>query len=116
MVTSRRALLGRAAALAGAALSPALWTPGIARARLPDDPFGLGIASGDPTPDGMVLWTRLAPRPLEPDGGMPPEPVMVDWEVWEDEARTRLAASGRTLAAREAAHAVHVEVAGLQPD
>ena len=41
------------------------------RPRLADDPFQLGVASGDPTPTGGVLWTRLAPRPLEPDGGMP---------------------------------------------
>src|SRR5918999_2559524 len=38
-------------------------------------PFTLGIASGDPAPDGVVLWTRLAPAPFEPDGGMPQAPV-----------------------------------------
>ena len=35
------------------------------------DPFTLGIASGDPLPDSVVLWTRLAPAPLKTDGGMP---------------------------------------------
>ena len=35
-----------------------------------DDPFGLGVASGDPTSSAVMIWTRLAPRPLEPDGGM----------------------------------------------
>ena len=34
-------------------------------------PFTLGVASGDPSPDGIVLWTRLAPDPLN-GGGMPP--------------------------------------------
>ena len=37
----------------------------------PSDPFSLGVASGDVTTRGAVLWTRLAPRPLQPDGGMP---------------------------------------------
>lgn len=113
--SSRRDLLVRAAAMAGAALSPTLWTPSPARARTPDDPFTLGVASGEPTPDGMVLWTRLAPRPLDPDGGLGPEPIIVAWEVFEDEALRRPALAGRTLAVAEAAHAVHVEVAGLSP-
>ncbi|MEU2516877.1 PhoD-like phosphatase N-terminal domain-containing protein, partial [Streptomyces syringium] len=39
--------------------------------RVPGDPFMLGVASGDPWPDSVVLWTRLAPSPYEPDGGMP---------------------------------------------
>ncbi|MDP2763234.1 MAG: PhoD-like phosphatase N-terminal domain-containing protein, partial [Brevundimonas sp.] len=38
-------------------------------------PFQLGIAAGDPTPDGFVIWTRLAPRPLEIGHGMPSAPV-----------------------------------------
>lgn len=46
------------------------------------DPFTVGVASGDPTPDGAVLWTRLAPRPLADGGlgGMPARPVEVEWE------------------------------------
>ena len=38
---------------------------------MPPAPFTLGVASGDPVPDGVVLWTRLAPDPLVPGGGMP---------------------------------------------
>jgi alkaline phosphatase D len=41
-------------------------------------PFTLGVASGDPAPGGVVLWTRLAPAPLLPDGGMPARAVPVD--------------------------------------
>src|ERR1700726_929089 len=62
-----------------------------------DYPFALGVASGDPAPDGVVLWTRLAPKPLE-GGGMPPEPVEVSWQVAEDEAMTRVARAGTTVA------------------
>lgn len=65
---ARRQLLARAAALAGAALLPGAWTPAVAATRLADFPFTLGVASGEPTPDGLVLCTRLAPRPLEADG------------------------------------------------
>lgn len=68
-LTRRAVLLGGLAAAAGASL-PARgravpWSGG--------DPFTLGVASGDPWPAGMVLWTRLAPRPLAEDGrgGMP---------------------------------------------
>jgi alkaline phosphatase D len=118
MVTTldRRGLLIRAAGLAGLALTPAAWTPALAQARLPDDPFTLGVASGDPAPDGMVLWTRLAPKPLDPDGGMSPAPVAVSWEIAEDPGLKRVVARGETLAVAEAAHSVHVEVAGLKPD
>ena len=67
-----------AAALLATQRIPGAWaTPG----AWPDDPFTLGVASGDPTPTGVVLWTRLAPRPLDPDGGMPARAVPVDWEV-----------------------------------
>ncbi|HEY1175067.1 MAG TPA: PhoD-like phosphatase N-terminal domain-containing protein, partial [Phytomonospora sp.] len=43
----------------------------------PADPFTLGVASGDPTPDGVVLWTRLAVEPFAEDGlgGMPGRPI-----------------------------------------
>jgi len=112
---SRRLLLGQAAVLAGAALLPGAWTPAVAAARIADDPFTLGVASGEPTPDGMVLWTRLAPKPLDPDGGMPLAPVAVTWEVGEDRGLKRIVARGRVRAVPEAAHSVHVEVAGLRP-
>ena len=49
-----------------------------------ESPFTLGVASGDPDPDGVVLWTRLAPEPLT-GGGMPPEAFEVDWRVATDD-------------------------------
>ena len=81
-----------------------------------DHPFALGVASGDPSPDGVVLWTRLAPRLREPGGGMPASPVEVVWEVAEDEAMTRLLQRGHARADPAWAHSVHVEVQGLRPD
>ena len=82
-----------------------------------DDPFTLGVASGDPLPDGVVLWTRLAPDPLAEDGsgGMPMESFGVRWQVAEDERFARIVRRGAIEARPELAHSVHVEVSGLQP-
>ncbi|MDH2427382.1 alkaline phosphatase D family protein [Sphaerisporangium sp. TRM90804] len=81
------------------------------------EPFLLGVASGDPTPDGFVLWTRLAPVPLAEDGygGMPATSVPVYWEVAGDSACTRVVRRGTEHAVREWAHSLHVEVTGLEP-
>jgi alkaline phosphatase D len=115
-MTSRRDLLIQAAALAGAALSPAAWTSAFAQARLADYPFALGVASGEPAPDGMVLWTRLCPKPDVLGGGMGSAPVNVGWEIAEDDSFRRIVSQGLVTAAPEAAHSVHAEVHGLQPD
>jgi alkaline phosphatase D len=78
-------------------------------------PFTLGVASGQPSPDGFVLWTRLARTPLSPDGqGGMSEPASVTWQVAADEAMRNVVQSGTTEAQRRWAHSVHVEVAGLQ--
>ena len=79
-------------------------------------PFTLGVASGDPAPDGFVLWTRLAPKPLEAGGGLGDAPVKVAWTVAEDEGMTKVVAKGVESAVPQWGHSVHVEVAGLKPD
>lgn len=84
--------------------------------KLADYPFTLGVASGDPAVDGFVIWTRIAPRPNEPHGGMAPAPVLVQWEVAESDSFATLTAQGTALASPELAHSVHVEVEGLRPD
>lgn len=108
---SRRLFLasGTAAALAAPAIVNArsLWR---------DYPFSLGVASGDPASDGFVIWTKLAPEPLEPHGGMPLANASVDWEVADDGGFRNVVQRGTVLARPELGHAVHVEVAGLQPD
>jgi len=105
--------LARVAALA--AVVPNDWRV-TGRPRLADDPFTLGVACGDPTPDGAVLWTRLAPRPLEPEGGMDGLRAAVTWEVAEDEAFRTIVKRGRASAAPELSYSVHVDVTGLAPD
>jgi alkaline phosphatase D len=112
---SRRGLLRGAGGLAAlAALGPAA-RPGLAQPLFRAFPFTLGVASGEPSPDGFVIWTRLAPEPLAPDGGMVRAALPVAWEVAEDERFARIAARGEAIARPELAHAVHVEVGGLAP-
>jgi alkaline phosphatase D len=107
-IARRRVLLG----LGGAFAAPALVR---AQTVYADYPFSLGVASGEPAPDGFVIWTRLAPRPLEPHGGMAMQAVNVAWEVAADDGFRQIAAKGEAVARPELAHAVHVEVGGLQP-
>ena len=76
-------------------------------------PFTLGVMSGDPSPDGFVIWTRLAPDPLN-GGGMPEQAMDVEWTIAEDETMRRVVKRGKTVAAPALAHSVHVEVTGLR--
>lgn len=78
-------------------------------------PFTLGVASGDPLPDGVVLWTRLAPDPLHGGGMNGRGPVEVRWEIAADEGFGQVTTSGSATATPELAHSVHVDVAGLEP-
>lgn len=108
----RRRLLGAGAA--GAALSQLPWFAATALghgSRL----FSLGVSSGDPSSDSVVIWTRLAPRPLE-GGGMDRRQVPVRWEVALDPRMRRVVRRGVAHARAEWAHAVHVTVEGLDPD
>ncbi|MEU1055723.1 alkaline phosphatase D family protein [Streptomyces sp. NPDC005876] len=84
-------------------------------ARLTGDPFTLGVASGDPLPESVLLWTRLAPEPFEADGGMGQERVSVQWEVALDEYFAVVVREGTALAYPEYSHSVHVDVQGLSP-
>lgn len=84
--------------------------------RFASDPFALGVASGDPLADGIVLWTRLAPDPLAPDGGMQPVDHSVRWELALDQRFRRVVRRGETVAPAALAHSVHVEADGLRPD
>jgi len=74
--------------------------------RLPGDPFTLGVASGDPDPTSVVLWTRLAPDPLA-GGGMPDANVPVTWQASSDDTFATVAHSGSTVATTAHGHSVH---------
>lgn len=113
---SRRLFLSFAASLSSLPLL-GRQTSGAARAvSFPKNPFSVGVATGDPTPTGVVLWTRLAPEPLHGDGGMSPEDVEVAWEVASDDSMRRIVQRGTQVASSKLAHSVHVEVDGLEPN
>lgn len=117
------AALSRRTVLAGIATAIGLVAvPGVATARpvvrqLRRDPFTLGVASGDPDHQGVVLWTRLAPEPLAEDGlgGMPNRIVDVEWQLATDERFQQVVRQGVVSARPESAHSVHVELNGLAP-
>lgn len=116
MDAARRGFLSHTAhfaALAAAGMS-ASGNALAARAKAARYPFSLGVASGSPLPDAVVIWTRILPDPLDPASG--PEVAMpVRWEMAEDEGFRRIVAKGNVAALPELAHSVHVDVTGLQP-
>ena len=114
----RRRFLTGSAAVLGAAATSQLWLPATARAAetpLPDGMFTLGVASGDPLPGAVVLWTRLAPDPLN-GGGMPDRAVPVEWEIAEDSRFRKPVRRGVAQALPAYGHSVHVDVRGLRAD
>ena len=118
---SRRSFLGwtaGAAVLAGTGACTLGGTRVAPAAVRAGDPFTLGVASGDPAADSVVLWTRLAPDPFAADGhgGMPAVPLPVEWEVARDESMRQVVGRGVALATPDLGHSVHPEVGGLDPD
>lgn len=121
-------LFRRRNVLIGGLAAAAIWRPlGSVRAQnFKTDPFSLGVASGCPRTDSVVLWTRLildsasaasTASPFAPAPAAKPaaDPVDVEWVVAEDEAFSKPVRSGLFRAVPEFAHSVHVEVKGLLP-
>ncbi len=116
MQQQRRIFLAQSASVAGlaalAATAPRLVFGGNGVNSV-GYPFRLGVASGSPLPDSIVLWTRIMPDPFNA-AMLPPTPLAVRWELAEDEAFTTIAAKGSANALPELAHSVHVDVTGLK--
>src|SRR5690348_12922927 len=112
---TRRELLNAAWALGAAAvIRPIVSTSVRTEPSFTADPFSLGVASGEPLPDGIVLWTRLAPDPLNAEA-MGTDPVEVQWEVADSDTFRTIVQRGTATAHYELGHAVHAEVPGLRP-
>jgi len=102
-----------AAAGASTLLLPrSVWSQTGTPRKFQTNPFALGVASGSPTHDSVVLWTRLIESSLDS------RPVTVRWEVSDNDkfSRTGIVQSGFQLATADLGHSVHVEVQNLQPD
>jgi alkaline phosphatase D len=108
---SRRSVLLGGAAVAGVGLLD-LRTAHAEPVR--SDPFGIGVASGDPLPDGVVLWTRLVADPFDA-ASMGTRPVPVAWEIAADPRFANVVRRGMAVSRPEFAHSVHVDVRGLRP-
>jgi alkaline phosphatase D len=117
------AFLSRRGFLRGA-LAGVLAAPGLTGCATPAhpqvagrDPFTLGVASGEPAPDGFVLWTRLAPEPIWADpaapGGLTTGDVTLTYEIASDPGMGAIVQSGPAIAEAAFAHSVHLEVRGL---
>ncbi|WP_404383394.1 alkaline phosphatase D family protein [Knoellia locipacati] len=116
----RRTLLTGSAAVAGA-----LWATGptassalatgrsVPEVRAPSGPFRHGVASGDPLPNAVLLWTRVTPTDASlPGSGAGPR-VTVSWQVAADPDFRRVLAKGSTVTGPERDHTVKVDAAGL---
>lgn len=113
---SRRMFLSYSAALAALPMLSRSASAADRKVKFKENPFSLGVASGDPDSESVLLWTKLAQDPMQPDGGMTPEAVNVSWEIAEDEAMKKVVARGKEVAAPRLGHTVHVEAGGLKPD
>jgi alkaline phosphatase D len=111
----RRGLLKGALGVGVAGIATPALLGGPAHAQFKSDPFTLGVASGDPGSDGFVIWTRLAPQPMQMRGGVGGPRQDVTWEVGADSQMKQIVRSGTATAHVELGFSVHVEIAGLEP-
>ncbi|MET8970674.1 alkaline phosphatase D family protein [Streptomyces hydrogenans] len=105
----------KAAAVTAVAAPALLGAAAPALADAPAPAFLHGVASGDPLPDGVLLWTRVTPSPEAVPGSGLGADVRVDWEVSEDRGFARVVASGAATAGAAADHTVKADVRGLRP-
>ncbi len=108
---SRRSLLLATGSMAGVAISKKV----VSNPKYRDYPFTLGVASGEPLPNSVVLWTRLAPNPTL-GVSMPPVNVTLQWQVAKDKKMSQIVTRGETIATPELAHSVRVVVNRLEPN
>ena len=112
---SRRQWLVSAASLAAALTSARAVSGTASAAAFSSNPFQLGVASGDPSDDGVVLWTRLSTDPTAIEA-VPTAVYPVRWELADDDSFKSIVRHGTEYATPQLGHSIHVELQGLQPD
>ncbi|WP_149181599.1 alkaline phosphatase D family protein [Streptomyces sp. TRM49041] len=100
-----------ASAVAGSVLASASYA--VASTHSPA--FLHGVASGDPLPDGVLLWTRVTPSPDATPASGKGADTDIRWEVAEDRGFARVVARGAVVASAGTDHTVKVDVRGLRP-
>ncbi|MER7346704.1 alkaline phosphatase D family protein [Streptomyces aurantiacus] len=111
-LTPRRRTVVKVAAATAALAAPLAAAP-LARAAT-GPAFLHGVASGDPLPDGVLLWTRITPTPdAIPGSGKGPD-TEVRWEISEDKGFSKVVGSGSTTAKAASDHTVKADVRGLR--
>ncbi|EON22257.1 MULTISPECIES: alkaline phosphatase D family protein [Nocardioides] len=113
----RRTILASAGALTAATAASAAASAGVAaKPGQEHRVFQHGVASGDPRPGRVVLWTRVTPSPDATPGSGRGSAVDVEWEVALDERFRKVVRRGtaRTSAARD--HTVKIDATRLAPD
>ncbi|WP_246142777.1 alkaline phosphatase D family protein [Nocardioides rubriscoriae] len=116
---SRRTVTGALGAVGAAApllpgLTPA--QPATAAAPRPrHQVFAHGVASGDPLPHAVVLWTRVTPTPDARPGSQRGPQVRVTWEVATDRRLRRVVRRGTVVTSADRDHTVKVDARGLRP-
>ncbi|MFD9486429.1 alkaline phosphatase D family protein [Streptomyces sp. NPDC059991] len=112
---TRRTVVKAAAATAVVAAPLVAGATAAVADSAPAPAFLHGVASGDPLPDGILLWTRVTPAPdAVPGSGKGPD-TEVSWEIAEDKGFSRIVAQGRTTATAASDHTVKADVRGLRP-
>ncbi len=116
-VDRRTFLRGAAGAAAATAVGSALTGPSFSAAlgAPPAAAFQYGVASGDPLPDGVVIWTRVTPSPAATPGSGEGTPTKVTWLMAEDADLKRVVRRGTVTTSPLTDHTVKVDVRGLQP-
>ena len=120
-MTDTHTLLPRRTVLAAGAAGAALTgttiasSPADARGAAGEKVFRHGIASGDPTPDAVLLWTRVTPTPESTPGSGKGPRVTVTWQVSRDPGFRDVVRHGAVESAPGREHTVKVDVDGLAP-
>ncbi len=110
---SRRDFVRLGGAVTGLLSLGTLTGCGRARAVLRTDlgPFPYGVASGDPTADSVILWTRLGSDLVSTDG----QPIEVTWELADSDTFQRVVRTGSATALPDLGYSLHADVQGLDP-
>ncbi|MFD9304135.1 alkaline phosphatase D family protein [Streptomyces sp. NPDC060048] len=111
----RTVVLAAAATAALAPMAALAATPAHAATSADAPSFAHGVASGDPLPDGILLWTRVTPTPDAVPGSGAGPALQVGWEIAEDKAFSRIVAGGSVATSAARDHTVKADVRGLRP-